>query len=183
MKSVLDFVKWLLAVDIRAKNAASLLIALLAVVVFYVLARSSEWFWEIRCYGWVAVAAALIVVFFVVWLSVGLLYSGLAACRQRAVIRGQRREESERRVTKIRQNLLSLTDWQWQFVLRFIVEGRAQIHEHEIGVYRALWEDELRVLVSKGIVRRHLNTSVYELDLAYREYLEQNWDPESGALA
>lgn len=83
----------------------------------------------------------------------------------------------------IRHNLKGLTEWQRQFLLRFIVEQRMQMAEFEIGGYKAAWDFELEVLLSKGIVHKHSSASVYEIDPRYHEYLQKNWDPASGTLA
>ena len=68
MNVVVDLAKWLLEKDFRAKNAASLLVALLSVVVVYFTSRHREWFQELREYGVAGVSVALVVVFFISFL-------------------------------------------------------------------------------------------------------------------
>ena len=43
MKDLLDITKWLLEKDIRAKNAASFLVALLSVAIFFLTWQNAAW--------------------------------------------------------------------------------------------------------------------------------------------
>ncbi len=182
MKDIVDFTKWLLEKDIRAKNAASFLVALLSVVVFYFTSKHCQWFQELKEYGTIGVAVALLVVFLIAFLSAWLVYSGVAAYRQRIVSHQRAQQKAEQQQKNIRENLNSLTDWQRKFLLRFIVEDRRQIPEFEVGQYRAVWDFEMAVLIEKGIVKEHRQAGVYEIEPHCYDYLKENWNPQTGTL-
>ncbi len=182
MKDVVDLSKWLLERDIRAKNAASFLFALLLVVVFYFPSRHRGWFQGIEGYGAIGVAVALLVVFLIAFLSAWLVYSGIATYWQRVASRQRAQQEAEQQHKRIRDNLDSLTDWQRKFLLRFIVENRRQIPAFEVGRFKAAWDFEMAVLVEKGIVKEHRRAEVFEIEPLYRDYLIEHWNRETGAL-
>ena len=156
MKDVGDLSKWFFEKDIRAKNAASLLVALLSVVIFYFASRHRDWFQDVERFGATGIAVALLIVFLIALLSASLICSGVAASYRRVVARQRAGREAKQQKETIRDNLNSLTDWQRKFLLRFIVEGRTQIPEFEVGQFKAAWDFEMAVLVEKGIVKEHL---------------------------
>lgn len=193
MNPVAELFKWLLERDIRTKNAVSALVALVSVAVFYPQAHSSSWLRELERYGGMGVAIALILVFFIAYLTVWLLYSGVAAychnCADRRNAENERiaeiqqaQEDDKQCRLAIRNKLESLTDWQRKFLLRFVVEGRTQIPTFEVGQYRAAWDFEMAVLIEKGIVQEHRRAGVYEIIPRYLKYLQENWDPKAGTL-
>ena len=194
MNQMADLSKWLLEKDIRAKNAASCLLALLSVVVFYFASRHSEWFRELDRYGAVGVGVALGVVFLSAFLATWLVYSGVAAYRHRVVstrsaeqeriLANQRAEqEADQQERLLRGNLDSLTTWQRGFLLRFIVEDRRQIPEFEVGQYKAAWDFEMAPLIAKRIVIYHRGGGgVYEIAPVYHAYVREHWNPQTGAL-
>ena len=182
MKHVFDLSKWLLEHDIRAKNAVSFLAALLSVVVFYFASRHCRWFQEIQGYAAIGVGVVLLMVFLIGFLSTWLVYSGVATHWQRLASRERAQEEAGQEKESLRNNLESLSDWQGKFLLRFIVEGRRQIPEFEVGRYKAAWDFEMGVLIEKGIVKEHRQARVYEIEPHYHDYLKENWNPETGAL-
>jgi hypothetical protein len=183
MKDIIDlFSKLLLEKDIRAKNAASLLVALLSVAVFYFASRHSQWFQDVEGYGGIGVGVALLVVFLIAFLAVGLVYSGMTTYYQYVVSRQRAQQEAEQQQKTIRDNLDNLTDWQRKFLLRFIVEDRRQIPEFELGQFKAGWDFEVAVLVKKRIVKEHRRAGVYEIEPIYLDYLKANWNPEAGTL-
>jgi hypothetical protein len=93
-----------------------------------------------------------------------------------------RQTEAEQGKRAIRNTLESLSDWQRWFLLRFIVEGRRQIPDFEVGDFKAAWDFEMDVLIAKGIVRQYRG-GVYEIVPTYYEYLKKNWNPQAGTLA
>ena len=179
MNSALDFVKWLLEVDIRVRNALSVLLALLSIIVFHFTSKRTEWFEGLRVYGGLGVPIALLVIALVVFLVTWLICCGADTIWRRK--RVLQRVEQEKRA--VRSNLETLTGWQGQFLLRFLVEGRAQIPEWEIGGYKAVWGSEVEVLITKGMLKAHRHAGVYEIEPIYRDYLKQHWNPEAGTLA
>ena len=182
MKDLIDVSKWLLEKDIRAKNGASFLAGLLGLVSFYFASRDREWFQHIEEYGEAAIAVALVIVFLIAFLATWLVWSGVAASRQRMVAIQQAEGEAKESLMSVRNNLESLTAWQRQFLLRFITEGRTQIPEFEVGQYRAAWDFEMSVLVEKGIIQEHHRAGVYEIEPVCLVYLKQNWNPATGEL-
>lgn len=182
MKDFADLAKWLLEKDIRAKNASSVLVALLSVAIFYFTATHREWFLDIEARGTPAVLAAILVVFLIAFLGAWLLWSGVAAYCQRVAASRAARERQEHQQKTIRANLESLTDWQRRFLLRFITEGRTQIPEFEVGQFKATWDFEMAVLVEKGIVKEHRRAGVFEIEPVYHQYLIEHWNRETGAL-
>lgn len=182
MKDFADLTKWLLEKDIRAKNASSVLVALLSVVIFYFAATHREWFLDIETRGTPAAIAAILVVFLIAFLGAWLLWSGVAAYSQRVAARRAAREGQERLQKTIRDNLESLTKWQRGFLLRFITEDRTQIPEFEVGQFKAAWDFEMAILVEKGVVREHGRAGVFEIEPAYYQYLIEHWNQQTGAL-
>jgi hypothetical protein len=182
MKDIIDLSKWLLEKDIRAKNAASFLVALLSVVVFYFTSKDRHWFGQIEGHGVAAVGVALLVVFLIAFFSMWLAYSAVTAVRQRRLDVDRSKCQAELQQKIIRENLESLSDWQRKFMLRFIVERRTQIPEFEVGQFKATWDFEMAVLVEKRIVKEHRSAGVFEIEPLYRQYLIEHWNPESGAL-
>jgi len=83
----------------------------------------------------------------------------------------------------LRDTLDSLTQWQRMFLCRFVVEGRSQIKDFEVGQFRATWDSEMTVLIEKGVIKEYHRAGVYELLPAYREYLQQNLDLDTGRLS
>jgi hypothetical protein len=182
MKPLIDLTTWLLERDIRAKNAASVLLALLSAVCFYFITRHSQWMQEIDRRGTLAVPIALVVVFLISFLTVWLIAAGILRQYERTIRRRQLQELADQKRISVRRTLESLTDWQRRFLLRFIVEGRTQIPEFEVGQFRAAWDFQMDVLVQKGVVRQHRRAGVYEIEPVYLEYLQENWDPQNGTL-
>lgn len=173
------FLKWLLNVDIRAKNATSTLVALVAVVVAYFILAPHAWFQGLT--PWAQVAS-LVIVLLITFLTVWLLWSGAhAVWNARAEQkRSQRAEAGSHR--KTREVLDSLTDWQRRFLLRFVVEKRSQIPEWEVGGFQAVWDAEMEVLQRKGIIISH-PSGMYEIRPNYLAYLRENWNPDTGELS
>lgn len=177
-------VKWLLEIDLRVKNAVSMVLALVSTLLIFVNLENIGWLHNnVLQNGSIAIFIVLPMVFLIMFLFVWLIWSGVAAvwhhvASQRAAIT----MEHELMET-IRHNLSGVTEWQRQFLLRFIVEKRTQIAEFQIGGYRAAWDFELGVLLSKGIVHEHTRAGVYEFDPLYCNYLIENWDPAAGTLA
>jgi hypothetical protein len=182
MKEVADLCKWLLEKDIRAKNAASFLVALLSLVIFYFTSKHCLWFQELRGYAAIGVAVALLVVFLIAFLSAWLVYSAVATYCQRVVSRRKARHDAQQQQKTVRSNLDSLTDWQRRFLLRFIVEHRTQIPEFEVGGFKAAWDFEMAVLTKKGIIKEHRRAGVFEIEPVYHQYLLEHWNPDTGAL-
>ena len=182
MKDFVDLAKWLLEKDIRAKNAASFLVALTSVVIFYFASRHCGWFREIEGHGAPAIVFAFAIVFLIAFLGTWLVYSGVATYHQQVVSRRQAQEEAERKTTSVRNNLETLTNWQRKFLLRFIVERRTQIPEFEVGRFKAAWDFEMDVLIEKGIVKEHSSAGVFEIEPVYHQYLLEHWSPQTGAL-
>jgi ABC-type multidrug transport system fused ATPase/permease subunit len=174
-----NFLKWLLEVEIRTKNAFSLLLALLAVVFAYFTQSRRSWFHELSAWGQVA---SLTVVLVSVFLATFLLWSiAHPFCLARV-----KRRESERNAAamrqRIRDDLQSLTTWQRRFLLRFVTEDKTQIPEWEVGRYRAIWDADMDVLVRKGIIIMHRG-GMYEIAPEYLTYLQEYWNEDTGNLA
>lgn len=174
--------KSLLEVNIRVKNATSVLFALASVFLVFVMARQSAWFHDVQGYGAMGVAVALSVVFLSTFLGVWLLLTGATALADRVGSRRRGRQRAEAQTDLILRNLDSLTEWQRSFLVRFVVENRMQMPEWEVGGYRALWGPEMDVLLAKQIIRQH-GGGMYEIEAAYYDYLNRNWDPETRRLA
>ena len=139
--------------DIRPKNAAIALIALLSVVIFHFTSRHSEWFHELQGHGAISVAIAYLLVLLVAFLCTSLIYSWIAA-HHRQVVRDR----------AIRDDLDALSDWQRSFLRRFIDEKTRQIPWGKVG-FPPVWEPEMNVLLSKGIVTDPGgNGEVYEIE-------------------
>lgn len=183
MKTVVDLFKWVLERDFRAKNATSFLLALLSVIVFYSSSRHRASFKGLQDSDDTGVAVALLIVFLTVFFGVWLIYS-IAETFCRRVLSQQRvRERAEHEKMAIRRDLESLSEWQRKFVLRFLVEGKMQMHEYEIGGYKGVWGPEIDVLVNKRIVKHHPREGVYEIESCYYDYVRQNFSPETGESA
>jgi len=184
MKNVIDLAKWLLERDIRTKNATSVLVALLSVVVCYFVSRRCLWFQELHQeYRAAGTAVAMLVVFLTAFLAAWLVYSGIAAHHGRVVSRRQARQKAEQQQRTIRDNLDSLTEWQRSFLRRFLAENRRQIPEWEVGQYRAAWDFEMSVLLNKRIVKAHSQSgTVYEIEPLYYVYLKEHWNPHTSTL-
>jgi hypothetical protein len=163
-----NFLKWLLEVDIRAKNATSLLAAFVAVSVAYFAFRSGEWFQAMTPWGQVA---SLVLVLVASFLAVWLVWSLGAALR-----------DARSRRLVVRSTLGGLTDRQRQVLLRYVVENRTQIPEWEIGPFRAVWDAELDALMRKGVVTMHPG-GMCEIAPAYLDDLRANWNPANGTLS
>jgi hypothetical protein len=184
MKDVMDFAKWLLKHDIRAKNAVSFLVALLSLIAFYFESRYCQWFLELhQGYGAGGTAVTMLVVFLTAFLGVWLVYSGIAAHHGRVISWRQAWQKAERQERTIRENLDSLTEWQRSFLLRFIVENRRQIPEWDVGQYGAAWDFEMSVLLNKRIVKAHSQSgTVYEIEPLYYAYVKEHWNPCTSTL-
>lgn len=174
MKGVLGLFKWLLERDIRTKNATCLLTALVVAALFYFTFSNTAWFQGIEGFGGVGVAVTLLVVLVGTYCAAWLVYSGVASQRQRVASRQRACRDVALKTRIVRRNLDGLTPWQRQFLLRFIVEGRTQIPDFEVGGYRAAWDFEMQVLINKEIVREHRNAGVYEIDRIYYDYLRKH---------
>ncbi len=194
MKDLAEPVKWLLEKDIRAKNATSFLAGLVAIVSCYFVSRGSSWLEDVERYGPAGVAAAYVIVFLIAFFVVWLAWSGMAAhvhrgasirnAQQERMLATQRaKRELEQREQLLRGNLDKLTEWQRQFLLRFLVEGRRQIPEFEVGAYKATWDFEMAVLIEKRVIIHHRGGGgVYEIAPAYHDYLQEHWNAETGNL-
>ncbi len=182
MNAYLKPLKWLLEVNVRVKNALSLLSGLLSVVTTFIKRRQLIWFQDAEQFGPMALVAALFIVLFVAFLTTWLLVTAAESLWRHFRIRCQARKTLAERIQLIRRNLQGLSPWQRQFLLRFVVEGRTQIPAFEVGEYRAAWDFEMDVLLSKRIIIEH-SSEVYEIQPSYLEYLKHNWNPEKGELA
>jgi len=173
----------LLEKDLRTKNVACLLVAGLAVAFFYLGFKDAPWFQEIITkYGNVGLAITIVVVFLITFCGTWVVHSGLSALRRRSVSRRKEQYKAEEARNSIRATLFTLTPWQKKFLLRFVQEGRTQIPEWEVGEYKAAWDFEMEVLLSKRIVREISGSGVYEISPIYHDYLIRNWRPETGDL-
>ena len=179
MKALVDLTTWLLEKDIRTKNAASLLLALITVAIVYFTSLGSAWLEDLDRRGPLGLPVALSAVFLAAFLLYWLIGS---AWMQAAASRAARRKQEasvERRERQIVDTLESLTEWQRSFVFRYIVEGTTQIQEYEIGGYKAVWGSEVQMLIQKGVIHQHRRAGVYEIDSAYRKFLELHLDSDS----
>lgn len=182
MKPIVDLITWFLEKNFRAKNAVSVFVALIAVVVVYFTSHGSTWVADLDKRGTLAVPIALLNVFVAVYLLCWLLASVWLHFAEKRSERCRRETMAERRELQIRDTLDSLNDWQRSFVLQFIVQGKTQIHEHEIGGFKSVWGSEVEMLVRKGVIIKHRRPDVYEIFPAFRKYLDAHWDPVSGTL-
>jgi hypothetical protein len=137
---------------------------------------------EIDKRGALAVPIALVIVFLIAFLAVWLVSSAIAQRHDRTAKERRSLEVADQKQVHIRRTLDSLTEWQRQFVLRFITERRTQSPDFEVGEYRAIWDSEMEVLVEKRVIRRHRRAGVYEIEPVYHDYLLDNWDPNDGTL-
>lgn len=182
MKPVVDLAIWLLDKDIRVRNAASLLLALLTVAIVYFASMDSAWIADLDRRGPLGLPIALTVILIGAFLSYWLLGSAWLQIVAKRNARRKKEATAEQRERHIVHTLDSLTDWQRGFVLRYIVEGTTQLQEYEIGGYKAVWGPEVEMLVQKGVIREHRSAGVYEIAVAYRNFLRTHWDPETEML-
>ncbi len=181
MKPLVDLATWLLEKNIRAKNATGFFVALLSVVVLYFASRHAQWFQELDRRGSFALTVALLVAFLVAFLATWLIWSAIAGRHQRIAAIHEAERRRARRMEMIGENLAGLTDMQRRILLLFIEHRKTLIHEHEIGGYRVVWEPEVDVMVTKGIIIPH-RRGVYEIHRAYYQYLMDFLNPEVGAM-
>ncbi|HEY1686794.1 MAG TPA: hypothetical protein VGG19_18680 [Tepidisphaeraceae bacterium] len=173
--------KWLLGLDIRWKNALSLLIGIVSVGVVCFEARNTEWFHELGNKGNSAVTAFLAGLLVAVFLMVWLILSAAVALDTRRHLSIQREQAKHQELKQIEATLSSLTNWQRSFLLRYIVGDTMQINEWEVGEYKAIWGPEVDVLIAKGIVRKHLG-GVLEIVPVYAQFLRAFWNPATQKL-
>lgn len=182
MKALVDLTKWLLEKDIRAKNAVSLLLALITTAVVYFVSLGSAWVEDLDKRGSLGLPVALLVVFLAAFLLCWLVASAwIKGAAKRKAIRKQE-AAAGRQERQILGTLESSTDWQRSFVIRYIVEGTTQIQEYEIGCYKVVWGPGVEMLVQKGVIREHRRAGVYEISPVFRKFLQAHWDPDSGML-
>jgi len=173
----------LLEKELRTKNVACLLVAGLAVAIFYLGFKDAQWFQEIVTkYGNSGLAITILVVFLFTFCGTWLVYSGLSALWRRSVSRRKEQHGAEAARNSIRATLFTLTPWQKKFLLRFVQEGRTQIPEWEVGEYKAAWDFEMAVLISKRIVTEILGSGMYEINPIYYNYLVRHRRPDTGEL-
>jgi hypothetical protein len=182
MKPFVDLVTWLLEKDIRAKNAVSVLLALVTVVFVYLASAGANWRRDLdnRPLG---LSVALAIIFLMSFLVFSLFASAMISRKDRHAKQRRQGELLEQKKRHIRRTLESLTAWQRGFVLRYLVERTTQIPEFRVGAYRATWDYEMEMLVQKGVVREHRRAGVYEIDPQYHDYLLDHWDPVTGTLS
>lgn len=179
MKQIIDLLKWLLEVDIRAKNATSVLLALLSVIAFFLLSRNTEWFRELAIYGTPGIGAAHMLMFGIVFLATWLVYSGAEACFKKFASNRRARLSALEEEQDARRQLEALTDFQKELLRSLTVETKTQIHAFEIGPFEVVWKPEVQVLVHKGILKHYRREDVYEIEPRYVEYLKQLCLPET----
>ena len=175
-------IKWIIECHIAAEKAISLATALLAVVLFYLTRKWHGLLQAIQSdYGNVGAAAMFVVVFAVVFCIAHLASSAVIgrAKEKKAALREKQEQKAARDLAALREKqkqsamqgvLASLTPWQGQFLMRFIREGRRQIPEWEVGMYRAAWEHEVVVLIRKRIIFDH--GGVYEIAPDYYRLIQ-----------
>ncbi|WP_425399081.1 hypothetical protein [Aeoliella sp.] len=183
MKPLVDLATWLLEKNIRAKNAVSLLCALLVVAIVYFTSADAAWIAELDKRGPLGLPVALSVIFLTAFLSCWLIASAVQQVATKRNARRKQLDTAQQRELRLLDTLLSLTNWQRSFVLRYIEEGTTQIHEYEIGGHKVVWGPEVEMLVRKGIIRQHRRAGVYEIVPAYLNYLRTHWDPQTGKLS
>jgi hypothetical protein len=172
MKVVADLITWLLDKDIRAKKAFSLSVGLIAVVIFHFAADGAQWFAGVERRGNLAVGLAYLLVLVVVHLAVLLIWTGIAAISDKTTASRKSHHAEDRRITQMYENLNSLTDSQRQLLLRYVETNTRQLQEHQIGLYRIVWESDVRVLMAKGMVRHHSSAGVYEIVPEYFDIVQ-----------
>ena len=172
MDKILDIFERLLYKNIRVKNATSFLCGLLAVAFFYFTSRKEEWFLEIQRFGVPGLIVAFCIVFFIAFLSIWLIGSCAVWLYKESESRQIARKQAQRDKEIIRETLESLTEWQYDFLLRFVRERQHQIRSYEIGGYKAVWGPEMQVLISRDIVKQY--PGIYEINSRYYSYIEQD---------
>ena len=176
-----DFGKWLLEVDIRWKNAVSALAGFLVTALAYLTARQADWFVELVGRGGAWVAAALVVVFVITFLTVWLCLTVFVAGRNRRQLEHEALRRQYLELEETHATLQSLSDWQRSFLLRLVTTDSMQIREWEIGGYEAVWGPEVQFLCAKGILAKH-HGGVLEISRRYWTFLQAYWNRETGKL-
>jgi len=173
MKPLFDFCTWLLEKDLRAKNAMSFLVALLAVVLLHFSSKDTPWVVDLDQRSKFAYPIALLVGFLIVFLLVWSIYGVTAWFRQQLIAKSRILQREEKQLMHVSETLENLSEWQERFLVRFINESKRQIQEHEIGGFKAVWGDEIEVLIAKGVIRRFRGTGVYEIESIYHDCLQE----------
>jgi large-conductance mechanosensitive channel len=171
---------WLLSANPRLKNVVVTLVALLATGLVLLSALTSlRSVFDLHVAFGSAVVLGMLVCF---WLAAWLLYLVVAALVNRRRRTREAEKAKQRGSEHIRHQLLSVTDWQRGVLQRLVSGNRRQIQAIEIG-HRAVWSDEMRVLMNKGIVRQHSGTDTYEIEPEYFDYIRDHWNPDTGELS
>jgi hypothetical protein len=184
----LNFIKWLLEVDLRLKNAASFLVALVVVVIFFFAAYDAKWFRPIQNNGNVAVSISLVVVFGMAFLASQIIASIIISNfdKKQAVKYNNEqlqlaKQEEKLQIIAMFEVLEKLNDWQRQFITMRVSQNQPQVARWDIGSFEAAWGPEVDVLIAKGIVYRPTR-EIYEITPDYWKFLKKHLDLDKGQL-
>ena len=156
--------------DIPIKNAICILIGLVSVIIFYFTETFGDIFLKHKAIG---VEIASLVIFLLFFFVTFLLYTLLIEISRKLLQKNQRKNLENSKKGNQKQNLLSLTEWQRGFLMTAVANEKRQFQDYEIGLYRSAWENEVRVLIRKGILTYYTEAGVYEVNSEYFEAMKE----------
>jgi len=166
----------------RIKNVICTIIALIIAAIFLPYIATTSWYTSIvniHASMWCVIAIGFLILF---WLAVWMVYTFIAWIVD-CIKRSRREDERQSRHNEhIRDQLSTLSDWQMRFLIGMVLSNKHQIKYYEIGQWSATWEDDLRVLINKRIMKQYDMTSTYEIMPDYFQYIKDNYDTKTGTL-
>jgi len=181
MNNILNILDRMLHFNPRIKNViCTIFFALINSAIFIPYIATTAWYTSIVNIH-TSMSYAVVVGFFVlIWLAAWMIYTFIAwvfCCikNHRDAVKNDISANNY-----IESQLSTLSDRQSKLLFGMVMRGKHQIQEHEIGGYNLVWEDEMRVLINKGIMKQHFATYTYEITPDYFQYIKDNWEPETG---
>lgn len=170
MRKVIEILLRLLSIDIKTKNAVSLLFAL-TVMLWYLVDSKGRVFYEREQSSSLVTLFVLSIVFIMLFDGMWLTSTCVAWIYGWGKTLQTRHRENRKQEENLRDTVEGLTPWQFEFIKRFVREHKRQIAYYEIGGYQSVWGFEMEVLVKKGIVKKY--AAIYEIDTEYYKFLER----------
>jgi len=179
---IINIIRFFFKENFSQKRLVVILAAVLTDIFLFFLCYQQNWFNKLTSdYGNTVIVVFLSISFLIAFIIYELICNEVSVYLKRKKRRVRKLKFRYQKTEERYKALSRLTDWQKEFIIDMVTQGKSQIKAYEIGVYKAAWDLEMEALIAKKIIRE-LSFENYEIDPEYYDYIKNYYNPENEVL-
>jgi hypothetical protein len=179
---IINIIRFFFKENFSQKRLVVILAAVLTDIFLFFLCYQQNWFNKLTSdYGNTVIVVFLSISFLIAFIIYELICNEVSVYLKRENRRVRKLKFRYQKTEERYKALSRLTDWQKEFIIDMVTQGKSQIKAYEIGVYKAAWDLEMEALIAKKIIRE-LSFENYEIDPEYYDYIKNYYNPENEVL-